>query len=47
MNAKTEKLRRHYDKLEDIERFRLALAAAERGDTGELGALIRRSGCGR
>ena len=39
MNTKTKTLRRNYDKLESLERFRLALAAYERDDTSELRAL--------
>ena len=40
MNAKTKTLRKHYDKLEDLERFRLALAAHERGDDSEWQSLV-------
>ena len=41
MNTKTTALRRHYGKLEPIERFRLLLSARERGDDCEIAALNR------
>ena len=39
MNAKSKRLQKHYDLLEPAERWRLALAAAERGDEAEMSAL--------
>ena len=39
MHSKTQTLRKHYDKLDPAERFRLALAAWERGDENEVKAL--------
>jgi hypothetical protein len=41
MNTKTKQLRRHYDNLEDFERFRALLAAEARGDDSEVKALYR------
>ena len=39
MNTKTKALRRNYDRLSDLERFRAALAAQARGDDDEMRTL--------
>jgi len=39
--VKLDKLQKHYDKLEDLERFRAVLAAEVRGDRKELKALYK------